>query len=405
MDESVTGDIGHASYSSISKYRTCPQQWFYSNIRKLCKKDAVSVERDLGSWWHMLLGADALARGRALGSLCAVPKQLMSVDDGPTLSGEDATVSAVMDLAQSWFERQSLDAQEAWVERLGDGLPERLSAVYERYCNQWAYERGNEAPMAVELRWERPLPSRLQPRASEDASVTSVLAGYIDQVYLDLKRRIVVVRDYKTGKRLHNQTTEADMMDSQLQLYAWGAAPVVVSWGKGHIQATQYDRVRSLKPTTPVVTQSGTLSKSVTDYDVHTYMAWALGETPFTAPPTYPGRAKDGSQAGTYELELKVVEKLSTPAARSSWFQRTGPTPLNRNLINVHLLASIDSVIEMQAAHQRALLRGMAHRKLSAMGCSWCDYAELCRFEMFGGSSGDVDPAEYGLVVKDKSRR
>lgn len=403
MNESVIGDMGHVSYSSISKYRTCPQQWFYSNIYGLRKEDS-SVERDFGSWWHMLLGADALARGRALGSLCAVPEQLTSVENGPTLSGEDATVSVVMDLAQSWFEKQSLDAQEAWAERLGDGLPERLSAVYERYCNQWSYERCNEAPMAIELGWERPLPSRMQSGGLDDVKVTSMLVGYIDQVYLDLKRRIIVVRDYKTSKRLHNQTTEIDMMDSQLQFYAWGAAPVVASWGKGRIQATQYDRVRSVKPTTPVVTQSGTLSKSVTDYDVHTYIAWVLGKSPFTAPPTYPGRAKDGSQSGTYVMELKVVEKLSTPAARSSWFQRTGPTPLNRNLINVHLLASVDSVTEMQVAYQRALRDGMAHRKLSS-GCRWCDYAELCRFEMFGGSSGDVDPADYGLVVKNKSGR
>src|SRR5699024_4410189 len=149
----------------------------------------------------------------------------------------------------------------------------------------------------------------------------TLLVGFVDEIYFDQRRNMIVMRDHKSHRQLAQQTTADDLMDSQLQVYAWGAYEDVVSWGRGSPRAVAYDRVRMVAPKSPEVTMSGTLSKSVTDYDLATYLEWAKGPDGQGVP--YPGRKKDGSGAGVYTAEQSVIDRLSQPAASSAWFQRT----------------------------------------------------------------------------------
>jgi len=277
---------------------------------------------------------------------------------------------------------------EVWIERIGGPLPQRLFELYSAWYEEWSEERACEEPLAVELRWTRELPKR-----SGDAREPVSLVGYIDEVYRDRKRNLVTVRDNKAHKTLASMTAVDDMMDSQLQLYAWGAAPIVRTWNVGPIRATSYDRARMTAPKSPVVTQSGTLSKSVTDYDVHTYAAWAKGPDGLGVP--YPGRAKDGSGAGMYQLDPVVVDKLSTPVARSIWFQRSR-VPLNVNIVRTHLRAAIDSADDLRRSRVRVASVHEAARNLGA-GCRYCDYQKLCRAQMIGGPDGEYELIDFGL--------
>lgn len=387
-----------ASYSQLTRHRSCPQSWQYGYVRRLSKidPDDVKVEMHFGSFWHMLLAADSLVRGRSLGSLQFVPEKLTCVDDGPTLLGEGATPTAVLDLAEIWWKGQTPLTQETWVARIGQDLPNRLVSLYNRWQVQWAKEISTEEPLAVEMGWKRNLP--VLPGTEEGSVVEpdTTLIGYIDEAYFDTKRHMVVVRDHKSQKSLGTQSTADDMMDSQLQLYAWGASPMVTEWGRGPIRATAYDRARMVKAKTPVVTQAGSLSKSITDFDLTTYLEWAQGEDGMGVP--FPGRLKDGSAAGLYQAEPEMIEKLSTPAAATAWFQRT-LAPLNGNLIKVHLRSAVDTASALAATKARATATQEAARNLTS-NCRWCDFVGLCRAEMVGGVDGEYDLTDFRLVQR-----
>jgi hypothetical protein len=198
-------------------------------------------------------------------------------------------------------------------------------------------------------------------------------------VYFDDERGMIVVRDDKSAGALAIQTSLDDMMDSQLQLYAWGLQPQLDQRGAGLVRAVAYDRVKSGASSKPVLNKSGTLSKSTTQYDLQTYLEWAAG--PDGNGLEYPGLKKDGSGAGVYTAEQSVIDKLSAQAWRHQFFQRT-TTPVSRNIA-------------------RAEVAGEAARNLSKNNCKFCDYQSLCRAQMVGGADGDYDIREYGLVAKD----
>lgn len=382
----------YASHSSLVDHRECPQAWNYGHVARLRPVGKMAVERDFGSWWQMLRSADALRRGRLIGSLQVVPDELRSTDDGPTLDTRDVNPGDVLDLAKDWWVRQPDTDRALWAERLGEELPDRLWRLFAAWSTRWADEVHTEQPLAVELRWERAL----------DAD--NVLVGYIDEVLYDAKRALVVVRDNKAHKALATSTAASDMMDSQLQLYAWGASPIITSWGRGRVSATAYDRAATVAPRPPVLTKSGRLAvrngePSISACDLNTYLAWAAGPDGYGVP--YEGLKKDGSASGYYTAEQSVVERLSTPAALSVWFQRT-LTPLNANLVRAHLRSARDSAVDMAASRERVARTGEAARNLTAWGCRWCDFAALCRAQMMGGADGEYDLAELGLEVKPK---
>src|SRR5690606_16644191 len=183
-----------------------------------------------------------------------------------------------------------------------EGVVERLEALDVRWHDRYDADLEYEDPLVVEGRWSRELPG-----------TGKNIIGYVDEVYRDRRRNIVVALDRKTSKDLESRTAEDDMMDSQLHLYVWGLTPKLREYGV-QVNAVSYDRARSVKPTTPRLTQAGALSKQVTQFDLRTYREWvAQGQE-------YPGRAKDGSGAGVYQEDPAVIEHLSSPAWQSRWF-------------------------------------------------------------------------------------
>ena len=60
-----------------------------------------------------------------------------------------------------------------------------------------------------------------------------------------------VDKDFYKVLGVPKTASQDEMMDSQLQVYAWGANDVVKSWGYGGIRATAYDRVKSVAPKPP----------------------------------------------------------------------------------------------------------------------------------------------------------
>lgn len=403
------------SFSALNLHRQCPQAWAYRYVRGLTRpEDDVIPAADLGSWWHALRAVDAVRRGLDLGSLRHSPRTIRT-GSGPTLrrDGEGPTLryrvnlrqgvrtltldrDTVLSLAEAFWRSLDGESRETWEERLGV-LPERLDYLDARWTARWADEIRHEAPVAAELGFTRAIPGS-----------RAVVPGYVDEVYLDTRRHLVVARDYKTSRALEASDSNEDLMDPQLHLYAWGAAPQLEEWGY-RVSAVAYDRTRSVAPKTPVLTQSGGLSKSVSDFDLYTYVTWAQGVdgegVPWGEEGTY---VKSGKRAGEpkwgrYTAEQGVIDRLSSPASRSVWHQRT-LVPLNRNVIRAHLQATADTAGDAARTVERMESSGEAGRNLTRASCRFCDYASLCRAEMLGGP-GDYDPRDFGLALTSPAGR
>lgn len=400
-----TGHI-QAHYSSLTMHRKCPQAWYYRYTLGLKQPDqTVAPERDFGSWWSAIRAAEALERGRQFGSLKQEPRTIQPIDGGPKFDMKTLVVQDVMEAALAWWQthhsKTDFDgktAAELWDERLGKPLPELLPLHFDRHQDMYQEQNKTEQPLGVEVFWRRPLPSPNDSWQTEGYP-DMVLIGFIDQLFWDTQREMVVARDDKTSKQLRNSTVD-DMMDSQLQLYAWGADPLVREWtGNQHsIRAVSYDRVKSIAPKPPSLTLAGRLRQhkgepTVGMTDLKTYMDWVESK------PEFPGTKKDGSGAGIYEAEDKVIEVLKTSAAQANWFQRT-QTPLNRNIIQTHLRAAVDSAVDMYRTTNRVAERHEAQRNLTN-ACTWCDFANLCRAQMVGGADGSYELDQFYLKGKD----
>lgn len=391
-------------YSSLTTHRVCPQSWFYKYEKNFRKLEAdIAPPRDFGSWWHAVRAAESLERGRALGSLKYTPRKIGTVDGGPEFVGETVTVEEVLTAADSWWNDLAEEQREEWEDWQGQDMPTRLRNLLRKWQNQWSEEREHEQPLAVELYWERELPQ---------AKLT--LFGFIDEVYLDTKKNIVVVRDAKTAKNLDTNTSLDDMMDSQLQLYAWGATPLIKSWDVGPVRAISYDRVKSTAPKPPTLTLAGRLAvrggePSISGSDLETYLEWAKGEDgkgiPWGEEGEYfkSGPRKGQPKFGRYVAEQTVIDRLKAPIEASKWMQRT-LTPVNTNLVRTHLVAAINTANDIGRTRERSRDSGDAPRNFS-FSCNWCDFQALCRAQMFGGVDGVYDLEDFGLMVKPPNKR
>lgn len=391
-----------AHYSSLTLHRKCPQAWYYKYDLGLRKpQDTVAPERDFGSWWSVLRAAEATERGLALGSLQQEPRTVGTVDGAPKIDLATQGVEDVLRAMDEWWDhhRNVPDgeggfASDQWQSRLGGAAPSLLSNLLDRHLDQWSEEIKDERPLGVEVFWERSLPKPKDDWASVDYP-DMVLTGYIDELFYSDRRKMVVARDDKTTKNLGQTSSVDDMMDSQLQLYAWGANPLVQSWGYDDgIRAVAYDRAKSIAPKPPSLTNSGRLRQykgepTIGMMDLQTYLDWCASK------PEFPGTKKDGSGAGIYEAEESVIQKLSTVTARANWFQRS-QMPLNRNLVRSHLRSAVDSAVDQFTTQRRAERTLEAQRNLTS-ACKWCDFAKLCRAQMVGGSEGTYELQELDL--------
>jgi RecB family exonuclease len=429
------------SYSSVQDYRRCPRLWWYRKQLRLVSDDETgSTALDLGSWWHALVAVQTIRRGLFCQSLLEVPGKITTVEDGPTLVAHDGlsefrgrhplsegrwtvegetadgwhSVKQVLLLAKNWWDSKSETYQTAFTEKFGVALPERLRSMWVQRAKRWADDERHERPLLVEHPWTSD-PSVLT--TPEGGTVTVTMRGRVDEVYEDRRRHLVVLRDIKTGGRL-DRDAEADLMDSQLHLYA---AMVNLGWAADagqdgpecpvsgpSVGAVQYDRVQSKHPTTPQLTAMGNLAKNVTAYDHDTYLRWARGDDGQGVPwgeegVFYVTGAKKGQpKFGVYAPDPEVLETLSTPGEQDRWTRRT-LQPLNERVVEAHLESTDHTLAQMAGDAYRWVSEGiLPSRDLSrsaAQGasCKYCEMAALCRSQMFGGDDGDYEYNEYGL--------
>lgn len=394
------------SYSGISQHRKCPQQWVYARVYKLEKDVGAAgiISRDFGSWWHTIMAARSIELGEMLGSLIYRPDWIM-VGDRPVAEvshpGPDGLVEDVIAAAAGAWAAMTVEDQAIWIDKMNLSLPARLRSCYVSWVDRWKPDLPSEIPLAVEFPWSREI--------VKDGNVALTLIGYVDEIYFDAKRNLIVVKDHKTSKTLTVTNGPADdLLGSQLQLYAWGAAPAVAQWpsdwltescgyelapsGKSpRISAVGYDNVRSTGPKTPVLTQAGQLSKQVTDFDLRTYLDW-VGEGIFYESKT---------RSGVYSADPAVIARLSTPVARDIW-QTRSLVPLREATIREHLQAAVDTAGYMERT-RLAVAEGRAPGRNLGSACSWCDFSSLCANQMSHGHSA-LDPdrlSEFGLKLSE----
>ena len=400
--------VNRTSYSGITLHRSCPQAWSYKTIFGLSRppSDDPKVEARFGTIWHALRAAEAIERGRRVGSIKYVPRSIRVADGGPKVMTRqhkemactrtdsdpdtcknDEHFEPVLNLqervfaaVEAWEEQMPEEHADLWKEKLGTRSPSLLlRSLDARYLVAHAADIENEHPIGVEVYWERILPG--------DSGAT--LLGYTDEVYLDVKRHLIVVRDHKTAKQLSIMNAADDMLNSQLHLNAWGLSDRIKEWGCQPVGAISYERVNSVMPPKPKLVKSGRLSATVKNFDLETYLTFC--ESP------------EAKEAG-YEREDAVVQRITEPQYISRWFQRT-LTPVNRNIATAHLQAAVDTEVDSRKTVETVKRRGAGPRNMTGNACRYCDFAKLCRAQMIGGADGEYEIEEYGLRVKEKKER
>lgn len=436
------GDTPQSSYSALTLHRKCPQAWLYRyGMRLEQAQDETGPYLIIGRWWSVLQAAEALERGRAAQSLLFVPRKLDDKAEGYAFDPQTVVVEDVIAAAHARWKRMKSEAKAEFEAALGGTLPERLENMFSIWdkANPNRFER--EHPLGVEVFWKRELPQPENDAAwdliGDRSAVPAMrLIGYIDELYWDTKRGMVVIKDGKAQKDIDRGNSALDdLMDSQLQLYAWGIAPKLKREGLPGPRAISYDRVRSVGPKSPLLTAAGGLSKSVTAYDLDTYVRWAStdgrpGPEEVAAMEEANGFAEGGLQKvldrmdpgpvwgkvgefyvsgakkglpkfGTYTIDPKVVENLGGITEVGRWSDRSYD-PVNRRMIAAHLRSAVDTALDIFQTQKRAEVVGHAARNLDRRGCSFCDYRDLCRAQLVGGPDGDYDIEAFGLRQKPK---
>lgn len=437
-----------SSYSALTLHRKCPQAWLYRYGMRLEEdRETASPYLVIGRWWSVLSAAESLERGRAAESLRFIPRDMRDKAEGYDFDPLSVTVSDVLKAAEERWKRIGADDREEFIATLGEPLPDRLRGMYANWdaANPQRFDR--ERPLGVEVFWKRELP---RPEgdlawnllADPEAVPKMSLIGFIDELYYDRERDMVVIQDGKANKDVNNVNTSLDdLMDSQLMLYVWGIAPKLKREGIEAPRAISYDRVKSVAPKEPQLTASGGLSKAVTLYDAATYRRWAMedtrpspetvqeiidaaeaDETPYTPeqielmqnlePGRFWGKPGDFMKSGPrkgqpkfgiYQIDAKVLENLETPSEQAKWARRT-VDPVNRRMIEAHLRAAVDTAQDIFMTQKRAEATGQAPRNLDRRGCQFCDFADLCRAQIVGGPGGDYDLESFGLRKKPSKR-
>lgn len=399
-------EVVQSHYSSISLHRKCPEAWYFRYGLKLEKPElGPAPYLHFGSWYGLWRTAEALERGRAAESLIFEDRKMRSMEDD-VFDQRTMTTQEVMEAAEAWWQRQvkgnyESEIEDSWNDALGGNLLQRLAEVTTRWRDEYGEASKHEHPLGLEVFWKRELPRAIEdiPEPGDYDSLslpTVMLIGFIDELYLDTQRDMVVVRDNKTTSRMENMSAFTDMTDSQLSLYAWGITPKLKSLGVSAPRAMGFDRILSKATARPSLNMDGTISAKSRIWDLRTYLDWvAEGQD-------YPGRAKDGTGAGTYVLDPEIVRRLTQEQWKAQFVQRT-MTPISKPMIVAHLRAATDSVTDIWRTTRRAERTFEAARNLTKDGCRWCDYASLCRARMFGGSGPEVtyDLREHGLTSKN----
>lgn len=429
-----------SSYSAMTLHRKCPQAWTYRHIMGLEKDiDAPRPYLTIGIWWGLLRAAETLVRGRAAESLMFTPKDMADRREGYDLDIKTVTPTEVLKASQTRWKSMNGDEHDSFIETLGEPLPLRL----ERMFSLWDKANGDrfdrERPLGVEIFWKRALPQ--PPNDSQWLNLENIptmnLIGYIDEMYVDRQRNMTVVRDHKAQKDIASGNTALDdLMDSQLQLYAWGIEPQLKEKGLPSARAVAYDRTKSVGPKEPQLTAAGGLSKSVSSFDLDTYRRWAQEDTRPTGMELdelaeekgltseqvaeiaklpqgrvwgkigefYATGAKKGQpKFGIYEMDPKMIEHLSGHMERARWTSKT-LTPVNRNTLQAHLRSAVDTAYDIYQTQRRYEQTGQASRNLDRRGCNWCDFSALCQAQIVGGPRGEYDVESYGLRIRENSR-
>lgn len=422
------GEKVQAHYSSLTLHRKCPEAWYYRyglNLRPTPSGEPMPYLH-AGSWWGALRAADVYERGRHKGSLLPIARPFGAADtysdNGdpvPKFDPETVTRKDVLRAALEWWRRLPSEHKEEWMSKIGKELVPHLIYTFQRWQERYGAETEKERPLGAEVFWKKrlPRPEGDQAWAGDQGELPEMwLLGYIDELYEDTERGMIVVRDHKFNSNMGVRTVIDDMMDSQLELYAWGVGDILAQYGLPAVRAVAYDRAKSVAPKPPSITTAGKLASrlgepSINGSDLTTYLNWANGpdgnglpwrgaafprNAAEKADPSLPTRYKPG---GVYTPDQAIIERLSSESHASQWFQRK-LMPLNMNVVKAHLRASIDSATDIWRTTKRAEITGGAARNLSTAGCRWCDFQAICQARMRGGNGGVYDLREFGLTSK-----
>lgn len=268
MGQTVNDIIGPVHNSHLLAYRQCKQKFKYAFIEGIQPKTP-SLPLARGIWLHYCLEAQFLRWGIQDGTLLQVPESTHVDGIGDVVIDAEKLLMGIQVNEEYDFVTYQLSAagmltlliEQVWSNLFtaehekytedGSTLPEATRIILEEYF-YYHREKYNDRKfkiLLVEVEWKR-------------AHKYIEFEGRSDYVIED-ERGQIVCGDWKSTKS--EPHPEYKFMESQLNLYPWGIAPMLVELGvdskRVENMRVEFDYLSTKLPTVPSKNQDGTISK------------------------------------------------------------------------------------------------------------------------------------------------
>jgi len=369
--------LGEIHNSHLTALRRCKQKFKYAFIDGIQPK-LPSLPLARGIWMHYMLEAQFLKWGIEQGTLLHTPEStnidgIGQVDivtnhpeDGPYLvvkyddkgnqSEYPLSAAGMLKLLTSQVWSKLLEGEKEKYTEDGHTLPEACDRILTEYFYHWK-DKPKPKVLLVEWDWQR-----------EYKGVT--FEGRGD--YVIENNGLLICGDWKTTK--NEPGPNYKFMESQLNLYPWGLAPLLREYGvsdkKIKAMAVEFDYIATKLPTSPSRNKDGSISKrkintsrlTLTQFLNSHNLKWDEEQID----EFLRFNTREFFRRDTFPRNMKVVKEL-----------------LEENVEDSYLMASI---VEN---HKKAT-------RTVSKTCEWdCDFMAVCMGELYGQNVDYILKTQY----------
>ena len=383
--------VGPVHNTHLTTIRRCSKKFDYAFIQGI-QPITPSLPLARGIWLHYCLQAQFLRWGiqdktllftpedihvDGLGKLAIDAKNLRMVgfeDDNEPIFYDLSAAGMLKLLTEGIWEQLFPQEHEKYTED-GATLPEATRKILEEYFYYWKdkYTDRDFEILLVEHTWQR-----------EHKGVE--FEGTLDYVIRHKSSGRIICGDWKSTKS--EPDPEYKFMESQLNLYAWGIAPLLVELGVDRKAveniAVEFDYLSTKLPTKPQQNQDGSLSKR----KINT---------------TYLTLTRALKEYGLKWSKEQVEEFL---ANNSREFFSCKPFPRSKRVVKTLLDENVaDSELIVRATDTPKTIT-----RTRTKNCKFdCDFLSLCKGELYGHNVSHIRKTEFeprqnthaGVVEKD----
>lgn len=374
----VNDYIGPVHNTHLTTLRRCARKFGYAFVEGIQPRmPGLPLAR--GSWLHYCLQAQWLRWGLEDNTLLYIPETIqidgieeevsLNIGDNPNLvvwnndgppDRYDLSAAGMLRLLTEHVWNRLFDLEKEKYTEDGHTLPEAVKRILEEYFYFYREEfkdRDFEI-LLVEVDWQRAKGVEFE--------------GRTDYVIRIKSNGLIVCGDWKSTKT--EPHAEYKFMESQLHLYPWGIAPMLVELGipKDDVNnmAVEFDYLSTKLPTKPSQNKDGSLSKRKINT---TYL-------------TLTRALKEYGKKWNEE----DIEKFLAKNEKQFFVKKR--LPRNKKVVAELLRENVADSERMQEVIENPDKR----TRTQSLACSWdCDFLSLCMGELYGQDVRHIRKTEF----------